>query len=366
MRADRATAGANAPDPARHGADIPRSTLIDWCGQAIAVLRPLIERIKTNVMCTDRLHADDTPIQVLDPMLRQTRGKARAIKEGRIWVYVRDDRPWGGKDPPGIAYYFSPDRKGEHPQGHLAEFKGVLQADAYGGFAKLYQATAPDTEPRVREAACWAHLRRDFHDIWKATASPVAKDALERIGRLYDVEREITGQPAERRREARQNRRPHVDAFRLWCEGQLARVPAKGDLAKAMRYALKRWDAFTLFLEDGRIAIDNNPAERAIRPVAIGRKNWLFAGSDAGGETLADAMTIIETRSCRASTPKPTSPTFSRGSTTTSLPASTNCSPGTGRQPRSKPLRLRERPRPAGHPARLGIRLAPVVEGRSW
>lgn len=280
---------------ARHGADIPRSTLIDWCGQAIAVLRPLIERIKTNVMCTDRLHADDTPIQVLDPMVRQTRGKARAIKEGRIWVYVRDDRPWGGKDPPAIAYYFSPDRKGEHPQGHLAEFKGVLQADAYGGFAKLYQATA-DTEPRIREAACWAHLRRDFHDVWKATASPLAKDALERIGRLYDIEREITGQPAERRREARQNRsRPHVDAFRLWCEGQLARVPAKGDLAKAMRYALKRWDAFTLFLEDGRIAIDNNPAERAIRPVAIGRKNWLFAGSDAGGETLADAMTIIET-----------------------------------------------------------------------
>ena len=281
---------------ARHGADIPRSTLIDWCGQAIAVLRPLIERIKAGVMRTDRLHADDTPIQVLDPMVRQTRGKARAVKEGRIWVYVRDDRPWGGKDPPGIAYYFSPDRKGEHPQGHLAEFKGVLQADAYGGFARLYQATAPDTEPRIREAACWAHLRRDFHDIWKATASPLAKDALERIGRLYDVEREITGQSAERRREARQNRsRPQVDAFRLWCESRLTCVPTKGDLAKAMRYALKRWNAFTLFLKDGRVAIDNNPAERAIRPIALGRKNWLFAGSDAGGETLADAMTIIET-----------------------------------------------------------------------
>lgn len=187
-------------------------------------------------------------------------------------------------------------RPAQHPQGHLGAFKGVLQADAYGGFAELYQATAPDAEPRIREAACWAHLRRDFHDIWKATASPVAKDALERIGRLYDIEGEIVGQPAERRREARQNRsRPHVQAFRTWCENQLARVPAKGDLAKAMRYALKRWDAFTLFLEDGRIAIDNNPAERAIRPVAIGRKNWLFAGSDAGGETLADAMTVIET-----------------------------------------------------------------------
>ena len=281
---------------ARHGADIPRSTLIDWCGQAIAVLRPLIERIRADVMRSDRLHADDTPVRVLDPTVRQTRGKARAVKEGRLWVYVRDDRPWGGTDPPAAAYYFSPDRKGEHPQGHLAQFTGILQADAYGGFARLYQATAPDTVPRIREAACWAHLRRDFHDIWKATGSPVAKDALERIGRLYDIEREIAGQSAERRRDVRQKRsRPHVEAFRTWCERQFSCVPTKGDLARAIRYALKRWDAFTLFLEDGRVAIDNNPAERAIRPVALGRRNWLFAGSDAGGETLADAMTIIET-----------------------------------------------------------------------
>jgi transposase len=280
---------------ARQGADIPRSTLIDWCGEAIAVLRPLVERIKVEVMRTDRLHADDTPIQVLDPKVRQSRGKARAVKEGRIWTYVRDDRPWGGNDPPVVAYFFSPDRKGEHPQGHLADFKGILQADAYGGFAKLYEA-APGTGPRIREAACWAHLRRDFHDVWKATGSPIAKDALERIGKLYDIERQITGQSAAGRRDVRQERsRPHVQAFRTWCENQLARVPAKGDLAKAMRYALNRWQAFTLFLEDGRVAIDNNPAERAIRPVAIGRKNWLFAGSDAGGETLADAMTVIET-----------------------------------------------------------------------
>lgn len=281
---------------ARQGADIPRSTLIDWCGQAVAVLRPLIERIRADVMRSDRLHADDTPVRVLDATVRQTRGKAKAVKEGRLWVYVRDDRPWGGTDPPAAAYSFSPDRKGEHPQGHLARFTGILQADAYGGFAKLYEATAPDATPRVREAACWAHLRRDFHDVWKATGSPVARDALERIGRLYDIEREITGQSAERRRDVRRTRsRPHVDAFRSWCERQLAGIPAKGDLARAMRYALKRWDAFTLFLEDGRVAIDNNPAERAIRPVALGRRNWLFAGSDAGGETLADAMTIIET-----------------------------------------------------------------------
>ncbi|HEX6687788.1 MAG TPA: IS66 family transposase [Solirubrobacterales bacterium] len=281
---------------ARQGADIPRSTLIDWCGQAVAVLRPLVERIRADVMRSDRLHADDTPVRVLDATVRQTRGKAKAVKEGRLWVYVRDDRPWGGTDPPAAAYSFSPDRKGEHPQGHLARFTGILQADAYGGFAKLYEATAPDATPRVREAACWAHLRRDFHDVWKATGSPVAQDALERIGRLYDIEREITGQSAERRRDVRRTRsRPHVDGFRTWCERQLAGIPAKGDLARAMRYALKRWDAFTLFLEDGRVAIDNNPAERAIRPVALGRRNWLFAGSDAGGETLADAMTIIET-----------------------------------------------------------------------
>jgi hypothetical protein len=211
-------------------------------------------------------------------------------------VYVRDDRPWGGTDPPAAAYSFSPDRKGEHPQGHLARFTGILQADAYGGFARLYEPTPTDAMPRVREAACWAHLRRDFHDVWKATGSPIARDALERIGRLYDIEREIDGAAAGRRRDVRQARsRPHVDAFRTWCERQLAGIPGKGDLARAMRYALKRWDAFTLFLDDGRVAIDNNVAERAIRPVALGRRNWLFAGSDAGGETLADAMTLIET-----------------------------------------------------------------------
>lgn len=279
---------------ARHGAEIPRSTLIDWCGQAVAVLRPLSERVKARIINADRLHADDTPVRVLDPLRAKATG-ARGVKEGRIWVYVRDDRPWGGTDPPGAAYFFSPDRKGEHPQGHLASFSGILQADAYAGFRKLYEASA-EGAPRIREAACWAHLRRDFHDVWKATDSSIAKEALDRIGVLYDVERRITGQPAEARLAARQEHsRPHVDAFRAWCEAQLSRIPGKGDLAKAMRYALRRWDAFTLFLGDGRVAIDNNPAERAIRPVAIGRKNFLFAGSDAGGETLADAMTLIET-----------------------------------------------------------------------
>lgn len=280
---------------ARQGAEIPRSTLIDWCGQAVSVLRPLIGRIKTKVMGSSRLHADDTPIKVLDPDRPKAAGKAAAIKEGRIWTYVLDDRPWRGTDPPAAVYYFSPDRKGEHPQHHLADFSGILQADAYAGFRKLYEPDA-DGVVRVREAACWAHLRRDFHDVWKSTGSALAEDALHRIGKLYDNEREIAGTSADHRLAMRQKHsKPHVDAFRAWCDHHLRRIPGKSDLAKAMRYALNRWDAFTLFLDDGRVAIDNNPAERAMRPVALGRKNYLFAGSDAGGEALADAMTIIET-----------------------------------------------------------------------
>ena len=280
---------------ARMGADIPRSTLIDWCGQAAAALHPLANIIRAEVMASDRLHADDTPIRVLDPKKRRLEGLERGVKEGRIWVYVRDDRPWAGADPPAAAYWFSPDRKGEHPQTHLKNFMGILQADAYAGFGKLYEPGA-NGEPRILEAACWAHLRRDFHDVWKATGSPIAFEALERIGKLYDIESAINGNPLDRRHVARQKgSRPHVEAFRAWCEHQLTRIPGKGDLAKAMRYALNRWESFALFLDDARVAIDNNAAERAIRPIALGRKNFLFAGSDAGGEILADAMTIIET-----------------------------------------------------------------------
>jgi transposase len=280
---------------ARMGADIPRSTLIDWCGQAAGALRPLANLIRAEVMTSGRLHADDTPIRVLDPKKKRIDGLERGVKEGRVWVYVRDDRPWAGDDPPAAAYWFSADRKGEHPQKHLERFSGVLQADAYAGFGKLY-APGPDGVPRIREAACWAHLRRDFHDVWKGTDSPIAFDALERIGKLYDIERTVAGQPAETRRAVRQDRsRPLVEAFRIWCEDQLRRIPGKGDLARAMRYALNRWDSFAMFLDDGRVAIDNNPAERAIRPISVGRKNFLFAGSDAGGEILADAMTVIET-----------------------------------------------------------------------
>lgn len=280
---------------ARMGADIPRSTLIDWCGQAAGVLRPLADLIRDVVVASDRIHADDTPIRVLDPKKKRIEGLARGVKEGRIWVYVKDDRPWAGSDPPAVAYWFSPDRKGEHPREHLADFTGTLQADAYAGFRELYEPGL-DGETRVREAACWAHLRRDFHDVWKATDSPLARDALERIGALYDIEATINGQTLDVRHAVRQREsRPKVEAFRLWCERHLTQIPGKGDLAKAMRYALNRWASFTLFLDDARVAIDNNAAERAIKPIVLGRKNFLFAGSDAGGEVLADAMTVIET-----------------------------------------------------------------------
>jgi len=279
---------------ARMGAGIPASTLVDWCGQGVRVLEPLVERIRANILASDRLHADDTPVRVLDPSKRID-GIGKGVKEGRIWAYVRDDRPWGSTAPPGAAYFFSVDRKGEHPQRHLAGFSGILQADAYSGFKALY---APDVsgKPRIREAACWAHLRRDFFDVHTATKSEIAREALDRIGDLYDIERQIKGQPRDARLAIRQTEtRPKVQAFKAWSERHLTSIPGKSDLAKAFRYALNRWNAFTLFLDDGRVAIDNNAAERAIKPVVIGRKNFLFAGSDAGGETLASAMTIVET-----------------------------------------------------------------------
>ena len=279
---------------ARMGVDIPDSTLLDWCGRAMKVLAPIIERIETEVMAAPVLHADDTPIRVLDRS-RRDRGLGKGVKQGRVWAYVSDQRPWDGAAPPGAVYRFSPDRKGEHPQRHLQDSGGILQADAYAGFNLLYEPRA-DGSSQFREAACWAHLRRDFHDVWDSTKSEIAREALDRIGKLYDVEREVAGQSAELRQAARQTHsRPMVDAFKVWAEAQLLRIPGKSDLAKAFRYGLSRWSSFELFLEDGRVGIDNNPAERAMRPIGIGRKNWLFAGSDSGGETLARAMTLIET-----------------------------------------------------------------------
>ena len=279
---------------ARMGADIPESTLVGWCGRAMKTLQPLIERIEAEIMASDLLHADDTPIRVLDRS-RRDKGLGKGVKQGRIWAYVRDQRPWAGSAPPGVIYYFAPDWKEDHVLGHLANARGILQADGYKGYAKLYEPQT-DGAPRLREAACWAHLRRDFHDFWVSTKSEIAREALDRIGKLYDTERGINGQTADVRHAARQKlSAPKVASFFTWSEQQLLRIPGKSDLAKAFRYGLSRREAFSLFLTDGRVAIDNNPAERALRPIGIGRKNWLFAGADTGAETLARAMTIIET-----------------------------------------------------------------------
>ncbi|CUX06949.1 transposase [Agrobacterium fabacearum S56] len=279
---------------ARMGADIPDSTMVDWCGRAMRVLQPLIERIETAIMGSDLLHADDTPIRVLDHSLRD-KGLGKGVKKGRIWTYVRDQRPWAGASPPGAAYYFAPDWKEEHVHRHLRQSSGILQADGYKGYAKLYSPGA-DGLSRFKEAACWAHWRRDFHDIWTSNKSEITRDALDRIGALYDIERDINGQPPEIRLAARQKQsKLKVEAFGLWAEAQLTRIPGKGDLAAAFRYGLSRWSSLCLFLQDGRVAIDNNAAERALRPIGVGRRNWLFAGADTGAETLARAMTIIET-----------------------------------------------------------------------
>jgi transposase len=279
---------------ARMGADIPDTTLVGWCGRAMKTLQPLIERIEAEIMASDLLHADDTPIRVLDRSRRQ-KGLGKGVRQGRIWTYVRDQRPWAGTAPPGAVYYFAPDRKGEHVRYHLRNSAGILQADAYPGFNNLYERQA-DGSPQFREAACWAHLRRDFHDVWTGTKSEIARDALDRIGKLYDIEREIAGRAADARLAARQEKsKPKVDAFRKWAEQQLTRIPGKSDLAKAFRYGLSRWPSFCLFLDDGRVAIDNNAAERGMRPIGVGRRNWLFAGADTGAETLARALTVIET-----------------------------------------------------------------------
>ena len=274
----------------RHGIEIPRSTLSDWCGLSMKTLEPLSELIRRAVMKADRLHTDDTPIDVLGRHFKAMSATGKAKKQGRIWTYVRDDRPFGGNAPPIAAYWFSADRKAQNPKEHLKDFSGILQADAYAGYKQLYESG------QIKEAACWAHWRRDFHDIFTATKSELAKHALEEIGRLYDVERQINGRPPEERKAMRQiHSRPIAGRFKIWCEAQLQRIPGKSNLAKAIRYGLSRWHAFTLFLGDGRVAIDNNAAERAIKPVVMGRRNFLFAGSMAGGETLAHAMTLIET-----------------------------------------------------------------------
>lgn len=267
---------------ARDGVELARSTLADWVGQASGLLKPLVDAIRRHVVGGDTLHADDTPIPVLDP------GRGRT-KTGRLWTYVRDEQPWQGQAPPAVWFAYTPDRQGRHPQHHLRTFSGVVHADGFAGFNALYTNGC-------REAACLAHVRRKFYDIHEAKASPLAIGALDFIRQLYQVEEPIRAKPPDERRSRRQQAAvPILSAFKDWLEATLAQVSQKSELAKAIRYALSRWAALTRYCEDGRIEIDNNAAERALRGVALGRKNYLFAGSDQGGERAAALYSLIET-----------------------------------------------------------------------
>jgi transposase len=268
---------------ARQGVDLEDSTLADWVGASSRLVQPLVEALRRYVLGGNKLHADDTPVPVLAPGNGKT-------KTGRLWTYVRDDRPAGDTAAPAVWFSYSPDRKGAHPQQHLRDFTGTLQADAYAGFNQLYE------NGRIQEAACWAHVRRKFYELMEAHKSPIATEAVERIAALYAIENEIRGRAPDERRQVRQARsRPLLDAMHDWLEASLAKLSKKSDTSAAIRYALALWGALVRFCDDGRIEIDNNIAERALRTVAIGRKNYLFAGSDRGGERAATFYSLIGT-----------------------------------------------------------------------
>ena len=268
---------------AREGVDLERSTLADWVGRSAALLDPLVAALRKEVMASGVLHGDDTPVPVLAPGLGKT-------KTGRLWAYVRDERPHGGQRPAAAAYFYSPDRKGEHPQRHLKTFKGILHADGYAGFNAIFETGL------VTEAACWAHVRRKFFDGHATNGSPIAREALDRIGALYGIEACIRGKPPDGRQRCREEKSlPLLADLKAWLEIALPKLSGKSDLAKAMRYTVSRWEALTRYIHDGRIEIDNNVAERSIRGIALGRKNYLFAGSDAGGARAAAIYSLIET-----------------------------------------------------------------------
>ncbi len=277
---------------AREGVELDRSTLTDWVAGCGRLLQPLADELRRYVMSAVKLHADDTPVPVLAPGQGKT-------KLGRLWTYVRDDRPAADMAAPAVWFGYSPDRRGEHPAQHLASFRGVLQADGYAGFNQIY-ATG-----RIQEAACWAHVRRKFYDLQQAHKSPAAKEALERIGALYAIEAEIRGRPPDERRQVRQARtQPLIISMRRWFDELLPKLSRKSDTTAAVNYALSRWKALSRFLDDGCIEIDNNAAERSLRVVALGRKNYLFVGSDAGGERAAAIYSIIGTAKLNALDPE--------------------------------------------------------------
>ena len=268
---------------AHEGIELDISTLADWVGACTATLAPLVEAIRAHVFAAERIHADDTPVKVL------AKGKCRT---GRFWDYVRDDRPFGGTAAPAVAFFYSANRESRHPHVHLAGYQGLMQADAYAGFTKLYE---PSRRPGpIIEQACWAHARRAFFDLARLQKSPIAIEAIKRIDVLFAIEHEINGQLAERRRAVRQERSaPLVAELESFMRGAYAKLSPKSDPAKAIAYSLNRWTALTRFLDDGRLCMSNNAAEREIRSVAVGRHNWTFAGSDEGGRRAAAMYTLV-------------------------------------------------------------------------
>ena len=269
---------------ARQGVTLDRSTLCTWVGRACWWLAPLHELVLSTVLTSPKVFADDTTLPVLDP------GRGRT-KTGRLWCYAVDNRPWRGPGHPAAAYVYSEDRKGEHPATHLKGFRGLLQVDGYAGFGRL----VADMGNVSQLAFCWAHARRKFYDIYAANQSPLAGEALRQIAALYEIETEIRGQPAEERRRVRQQRsRPLIEAMQAWLEETLGRISGRSPLAQAIRYALNHWSGLILFLDDGRLELDTNTVERAMRPVALGRKNALFAGADVGASYCPSGDVLIK------------------------------------------------------------------------
>ena len=280
---------------ARDGVSLSRSTLADWLGQVSWLLQPLVDRIADHVMASPKLHADDTPVPVLSPGTGKT-------ATGRLWVYLRDNRRWRPSDRPAALFRYSPDRKGERPREHLKTFAGFLQADAYAGFEQLY---VPDRRSGlITPVACWAHARRKLHDVYKADPHSVAAEGLKIIGELYDVERGITCDPPDDRRKVRKLSKLRALDFFAWADGVLGKISARSPLAEALRYGVKLKPQLLTYTEDGRLEIDNNLAENALRGIAVGRKNWLFAGADCGGERAAAMYSLLETAKLNAVNPQ--------------------------------------------------------------
>ena len=281
------------------GVPIDRSTLTQWVGAASRLVSPLVQAIRRYVLSAQQLHADDTPLPVLDP------GRGRT-KTGYLWTYVRDERPWGSAQAPAVWFEYSPNRKGAHPRHHLRDFRGVVHSDAYSGLNEVFECFSPSKGPRRSDACagpprmtrslCWAHVRRKLHDLYVALDSPIAREGIERIGELYAIERELRGlSPDQRRRERQQRAVPLLESLHAWLLTKLAQLPQGSALAKAIRYAVKpaHWPALTYYCTDGQADIDNNAAERSLRTVALGRKSYLFAGSDVGGERAAAMYSLI-------------------------------------------------------------------------